>query len=246
MSNIVKISLFYQKILDSFFSVLFDFAVFLKTPFSIQRHLLPDFQYHKRPVLFVKLSSIKFVDFNRFNKKRIRFFWPGDWDTETLDLNSYYQQNAKYRAMINIFSKNQEYFETEFYDERKKRLLRKNLREDDINKQLEEYFNKSILNFDKIKKNGFKSQEELGLKYKYRAIDEIGICIDSNGQLIKTRGGKHRFPFAAVLGLEIIPVVVHGIHPDFALKLFNESKSKNLKIVLNEYFSKLNEKKDKL
>lgn len=90
MSNIVKISLFYQKILDSFFSVLFYFAVFFKTPFSIQRHLLPDFQYHKRPVIFVKLSSIKYVDFDRFNKKRIRFFWPGDWDTEILDLDSYY------------------------------------------------------------------------------------------------------------------------------------------------------------
>lgn len=79
------------------------------------------------------------------------------------------------------------------------------------------YFERMRKTFDAIRANGYRSQAELGLA---NWSDEIKVFVDRNGELHKLQGaGHHRLTMARLLGLMRIPVMVIGVHRDWALRM---------------------------
>ncbi len=62
--------------------------------------------------------------------------------------------------------------------------------------------------YEEIKRNGYKSQEELG---SYRPWDEIRVCIGRNGDFYFV-DGRHRLTIAKILKIKTVPVIVACIH----------------------------------
>ncbi len=61
------------------------------------------------------------------------------------------------------------------------------------------------------------AQAELGLA---NWSDEIKVFVDRNGELHKLQGaGHHRLAMARLLDLKRIPVMVIGVHRDWALRM---------------------------
>jgi hypothetical protein len=73
---------------------------------------------------------------------------------------------------------------------------------------LDRYFDELVHAFDTIKKEGYRTQRELGND----GSDEIRICIDRNGEPIIFGGGTHRLSIAMILGIERVPVLVKRVH----------------------------------
>jgi hypothetical protein len=63
--------------------------------------------------------------------------------------------------------------------------------------------------YQSIRKEGFKTQEEIG--GEYGAADEIAVCIDRDGDYMFVNG-KHRLAMSKALQLDQIPVVVMAVH----------------------------------
>lgn len=82
-------------------------------------------------------------------------------------------------------------------------------------KDVDRLFENMISAFNNMKNNGYKTQAELG---KHRR-DEIQIYITEDGLLLKGIGGNHRILMAEILGIEMVPFVIHGAHKDFVMKL---------------------------
>ena len=73
---------------------------------------------------------------------------------------------------------------------------------------IDAYFERLDCAYHSIKKDGYKSQQELGLTSK----DEIRIHITENGTLCLGSKGNHRFRIAELLGIERIPCVIYGVN----------------------------------
>lgn len=92
--------------------------------------------------------------------------------------------------------------------------------------------------FGLIKKDGYKSQKELGIApkpmyHKYH-IDEINVVIDREGRILRVRpAGNHRLAMAMILNVESIAVYVRGVHREWAKKLVHNKKS-GLQHAINE------------
>jgi len=56
-----------------------------------------------------------------------------------------------------------------------------------------------------------------------RSNDLGTIVIHSNGHLLKGPGATHRFYMAKILGLKNIPLIVAGIHEDWARQHFSNN-----------------------
>jgi hypothetical protein len=66
-----------------------------------------------------------------------------------------------------------------------------------------------------VKETGrLRTRAELLTSRRFREQGGIGICLDSGGRPILT-DGHHRFGIMKGLQIEIIPVALHAIHPDF-------------------------------
>jgi hypothetical protein len=117
-----------------------------------------------------------------------------------------YTETAQYREMIEIVRRRQ------FNDWR----LRGCRSEADI----EHHFEQLMSTYQAIAANGYKSQSQLGSPRWY---DEIKVFIDRNGGLHKQQGaGHHRLAMARTLKLDTIPVIVIGVHKQWALKAQRE------------------------
>jgi hypothetical protein len=66
-----------------------------------------------------------------------------------------------------------------------------------------------------MQRDGYKQSDEVGSPY----WDEAHVYIDSGGELCLGRHGNHRIAIARALGLNRIPVLLGGIHKNFALNL---------------------------
>lgn len=66
-----------------------------------------------------------------------------------------------------------------------------------------------------MQNEGYKESQTVGSPY----WDEAHVYIDSDGDLCLGRHGNHRIAIARVLGLNRVPVLLGGIHKDFARTL---------------------------
>jgi hypothetical protein len=77
--------------------------------------------------------------------------------------------------------------------------------------ELDDYFEALIDTYDAIRRDGYRSQQELGLD----GSDEIRVCVTRDGELAVFGGGTHRLAMAQVLAVDEVPVVVKRVHADW-------------------------------
>ncbi len=73
----------------------------------------------------------------------------------------------------------------------------------------------------KISREGYKTQQELGLN----GDDEIKVYVGRDGTLMLSGGGNHRHGMALYLGIETVPVVIRGVHRDWLTKISSGRKN---------------------
>jgi hypothetical protein len=76
--------------------------------------------------------------------------------------------------------------------------------------EIDAYFASVVRLHDDIRRNGYRSQAELGAA---RPGDEIVVHIGRDGLVRKMQGsGHHRLAIARLLGIDAVPVAVRGVH----------------------------------
>ena len=157
------------------------------------------------------------------------FIKDGDWDLKTKPiLPSYYENHRWFRSTFQYFAEGLPLEECDEYlmcppSHRPKKLEKY--------KELEKVFQA-------MKKEGYKSQDELGVTpkpmfHKYH-VDEINVAIDRDGRFLRVRpAGNHRLAMAMILKLESIPVYVRGVHREWAKNLI-QNKEFSLRHAINK------------
>lgn len=154
----------------------------------------------------------------------------GDWDLKNnLKL---FSEDIKFVSYFQHFIKNMNWKDTPYYEREAERYLEGKIRKEyksveDLNLKFK-YHDKL---FNKIKLEGFKSQQEIikseGYVINYgrgtilrKEDDDITVGIGRKGDIIFF-DGRHRLNIAKLLKIKKIPVRVLVIHPNFLLKSKN-------------------------
>ncbi len=150
----------------------------------------------------------------------------GNWDVEDKrDIASYLNSYIYSKAVYQIFRDGMDYKQTDQYKEMS-RFVKSGLssswqaRGCSSESDIQEYFCQMRETFEAIRDTGYKSQEQLGGKEWY---DEIKVFVDRNGELHKQQAaGHHRLAMARILDVPKLPVVVLGVHRNWAKKIQKE------------------------
>lgn len=145
----------------------------------------------------------------------------GDWDLgDKQPLDGYLCRYIYSRTVFELFKEGLAPSQTEQYAEMSSAITRGDLHdwrlrgcrsEADVERHFEEM--RSI--YASICTRGYASQQQLGSR---RWFDEIKLFIDRNGELHKLQGaGHHRLAMAKLAGVEVIPVLIVGVHRRWAL-----------------------------
>jgi len=154
----------------------------------------------------------------------------GDWDIENL---RYFDNDIKHISYIMHFIEGLDWKDTPYYKREKmlyldgeSRIVYNSI--DDLDLKYKYLDNL----YEKIKKEGFKTQKEIieseGIKSDYGRgrlhDDDITVAIGRNGEIIFL-DGRHRLNIAKILNLKKVPVRVLVIHPKLILKLKNKNNA---------------------
>jgi len=85
--------------------------------------------------------------------------------------------------------------------------------------EIDNYFKVLISTYHSIKKEGYKTQEELMKEDRhgnYDVMNEIRVSIDREGKYILENAGSHRLAIAKLLNLKSVPVIIERIHYEWA------------------------------
>lgn len=183
-----------------------------------------------RPVIWVDLESIQYFVPNKdleelfypneVTKSKIPlFFFSGNWDHYKLSIDKFYSNySVSYRSVYQIFVKGINYKQTDEYIKLLDKINKTNSSPRGTTVDELNYYYQSLFHLNKsIKKNGYKSQEQLNGNNN----DEIGVFIGRNGEIIKAEdnfSGTHRFALAKILSIKKIPVHVLAIHYEWAIE----------------------------
>jgi len=162
------------------------------------------------------VHKVTYVDPNKINhvaeQKGTSFYIEsGDWDLKETEL-------LIHPTMKELFVNKIPYQETQQYKNMQKFVKAKNYGKCywcRTQGEIDNYFKKLISAYHSIKKDGYKTQEELKKEDKnghYDKINEIRVSIDRKGNYILENAGSHRLSIAKLLKLKKVPVIVVRIH----------------------------------
>ena len=144
------------------------------------------------------------------------FAW-GEWDLKREPIiPGVVDPSPGFRTMYEMFVDNKTVEETAEYREMNNQLRTRGQTENHKHSTMEqavESLNGYKVIFNDIKKNGYKSQRELGNPHWN---DDIWVCVDRNGEFMYYGRGSHRLAIVKILGIEFIPVGVRHVHPLWA------------------------------
>jgi hypothetical protein len=150
----------------------------------------------------------------------------GNWDTEDKhDIDDYLSRYIYSKTVFQLFRDALPYQQTAQFREISSFVRRGLVHEWQARgcrteADIERYFIGLRHTFEAIRLSGYKTQEQLG---KSRWFDEIKVFVDRYGELHKQQGaGHHRLAMARILELDAIPVLVVGVHRDWALRVQSE------------------------
>lgn len=140
----------------------------------------------------------------------------GDWDRT----NSRFKQRPVYRAMESHFRNGVPWDETEYYKGKRNRLESgKSTRGCTNVDDLPDYFARFDDLYHSLKTEGYKTQQELmdqspietvnqNLDAPIPELNEIGVCIGRDGELLRSYRGEHRLAIAKVADVDAVAVQV--------------------------------------
>lgn len=185
-----------------------------------------------RQPYWVPLSSIKWGGRPRGGERRKGkglgqgIVFDGDWDIEDKrEIDAYLNDYIYSKAVFQIFRDAMDYRETDQYKEMMQFVesgqtsvwqVRGCRSESDVNK----YFADMRKTFDALSEHSYLSQQELGSDEWF---DEIKVYVDRNGELHKQQAaGHHRLAMARILNIAALPVLVLGVHRQWAERVQRE------------------------
>lgn len=210
----------------------------LQLPAQLQIWLVPRQMYVSQRLMhqpyLIRLDAIKWGGRPRGTEKRIGpgfgcgLIFGGNWDIENkMDIDTYLAQYIYSKSVFDIFRDSVSYRNSPQYMEMLQFVragttnvwqVRGCKTESDIDC----YFQEMRRTFESIRNNGYKYQIELGSD---KWFDEIKVFIDRNGDIHKQQGaGHHRLAMAKILNLEYIPVLVLGVHRDYAMQAYRRQR----------------------
>jgi hypothetical protein len=158
-----------------------------------------------------------------------RFILDGDWDLNKLQLHhNIWDLSPTWRTIHQIVFDQSRDEDTDEYKEKFKNLSKgekvaRNIK--DIS-DLNVYFEGMHCLIDNIRKNGYIPQV---FRNRYAPIvDEIGVVVDRNGELIRFPNsfGAHRFSIAFALDCEEITICIKAVHKEWLIKNTDWKKRK--------------------
>ncbi|MBI2450077.1 MAG: hypothetical protein HYV47_00915 [Candidatus Nealsonbacteria bacterium] len=171
-------------------------------------------------IYLVSPQKIEFCLSAPFNKWRnYGKILAGDWDK----LGPKFEELDSYKAIQQRFLEGKKWEETEFY----KRILGY-IANGEVNRgcknkeELDERFKNIDLLYSRIKKNGYKSKEELHspegwlgkLEKSSAVLDDVSVAVGRTGQLLFI-DGRHRLAIAKLLNIPEIPVRIIARHAEW-------------------------------
>ena len=170
--------------------------------------------------IYVNPFEIRWGGRPPISSRRGYFVMRGDWDIiGKTPIEQYIRSYPNCRAVLQMFEQGVHYRQTEQYRDMIEAIeqgLYNHWRARGCRNvaDVERYFvalNETWVN---IEHEGYKSQRELG---EEDAGDEIGVYIDRYGEFHKQMGpGHHRLVMARLLRIPQVPVVISGVHYDWA------------------------------
>ena len=162
------------------------------------------------------VHKVTYADPNKINyvaeQKGTSFYiQSGDWDLKERKLQIH-------PTIKEIFIDKVPYQETQQYKNMQEAIKNKDYGKGywcRTQEDIDNYFKKLILAYHSIKKDGYKTQEELRKEDKtrhYDKINEIRVSIDRKGNYILENTGSHRLAIAKLLKIRKIPVIVVRMH----------------------------------
>ena len=150
----------------------------------------------------------------------------GDWDIEDKrPIDDYLHGYIYSRAVFEIFGQGQDFRTTAQYREMSDFVKRgqtsvwqaRGCRSEE---EVEQYFEAMRKTFEALRTQGYLSQRELGSDTWF---DEIKVFVDRNGEFHKQQAaGHHRLAMARLLDLPALPVLVLGVHRQWAERVQRE------------------------
>lgn len=140
----------------------------------------------------------------------------GDWDRTKSD----FKQRPVYRAMESHFRNGVPWEKTKYYKRKRKRLESgKSTRGCTTVEDLSHYFARFDDLFHSLETKGYKTQQELmdespsvtsnqNLDAPIPELNEIGVCIGRDGELLRGYRGEHRLAIAKVADVDAVAVQV--------------------------------------
>jgi len=150
----------------------------------------------------------------------------GDWDIEDKrDIAAYLSEYIYSKSVYQVFCDNTPYDRCDQYLEMSsfvQRGLHSNWQARGCKTQedVDGYFEGLRKTFEAIQAFGYQSQEQLGSADWF---DEIKVFVDRQGEIHKQQaGGHHRLAMVKILQVPKVPVLVLGVHKDWALRVQRE------------------------
>jgi hypothetical protein len=150
----------------------------------------------------------------------------GDWDiADRRPLEDYLASYTYSRCVLEIFRDGRPHRQTQQYEKmmacvRSGRTDLWQARGCRTPQEVEGYFHAMADTFDKIRREGYRTQAALGSPDPY---DEIKVFVDRHGDLMKLQGGgHHRLAMVHILQISPLPVLVLGVHREYALRCARE------------------------
>ncbi len=176
---------------------------------------------------YISPESIKYVTGREypFQNRRLLFgkVTSGNWDKSVQRYSSREYNNTIYhQSMVTHFTQGVPWEETRFYQKSLNRLNkdtndpRRYQNEQDLRNRVRKWDKL----FERIKSEGYLSQEELLSSGEYNAglfldtLDEVSVDVGRNGELLFA-DGMHRLSIAKILDIEKIPVVFFVRHKEW-------------------------------
>ena len=203
---------------------------FIGVPLETQIKLIPKHLYRTNGVLshpyWVRVERIKWGGApDKSSRIGLGYIFDGDWDLiDKRPLEKYLDSFIYSRTVKQLFVEGKKIRETDQYQEMAKLIKAgsKDWRTRGCRSvfDVEKYFMALNHAFEKIRDEGYKTQNELGYK---KSLDEITLFVDRNGELHRQQGsGQHRFAIVKILEIDTIPVIIRGVHKEWAKKAVAE------------------------
>ena len=147
----------------------------------------------------------------------------GDWD----EPEGRFEETTVYRSLRARFLEGADWAETELYAQYRDRLERGDpYWRCTTEAELEAYFERIDALYETVAEEGYRSQRELladddadprgeNTDAVHPVVQEIGVNVYRDGELVKKGAGFHRLAIAKLLDLEEIPVTVRVRHADW-------------------------------